>query len=91
MLQINWRFCVLFAMMAVVIIMQVVAMKERKIFSLIKALIEDNTKTNIDLKKSMENQTKVLERQTNNLISFEKEMARDNSAILTTLTQANKK
>lgn len=90
MLEINWRFCVLFIMAGVTIILQIVAMKERKVFVMIQKLIEDNTATNIDLKKSLEDQTKVLEKQTASLISFEKEMAKDNTAILTTLSQVKK-
>ena len=90
MLEINWRFCVLFIMAGITIILQIVAMKERKVFVMIQKLIEDNTATNIDLKKSLEDQTKVLEKQTASLISFEKEMAKDNTAILTTLSQVKK-
>ena len=77
MVEVNWRFAVLFVMALITIIMQAIAMKERKVFTMIQKLIEDNTRTNEKLTDTLNIHTEATKEQSRSLREFEKELSKD--------------
>ena len=77
MIEINWRFCVLFTMVLVTIILQLISMRERKVFTKIQKLIEDNTRTNDKLTETLNTHSETMKEQTRNIQNFEKDIGRD--------------
>ena len=76
-LNLNWRFCVLAILMVIIIIQQVIARRELKVFDLIKVLISDNTKTNEKLTETLDRHNESMREQSQNIIEFEKTMGKE--------------
>lgn len=74
MIEINWRFMTLAIGLVIVIVLQLINMKERKVFTMIQKLIEDNTRTNDKLNDTLKTHKETMKEQSANIRNFERQI-----------------
>lgn len=81
MLEINWRFAFLAVQLVIVIILQIIAMKERKVLTMIQDLIRENSRTNEKLTDTLKEHSESTKEQGKQIMSFEREMTKEISRL----------